>query len=129
MYVETDFLMALAKPEDWLADRVEETLASHDVHTSVLAYVEFLMHAYEPDEGIGFDVPRVVADLLESVPIRPEPHEDAALAAAWFLDEHDMTPFDAFHAGMAVTEDVPIHSSDQAFEDVAIERVPLEPNE
>lgn len=128
MYVETDFLIALAKPDDWLTERAEETLATREVHTSLLAYAEFLTHAYDPGDGIGFDVPRVVANLLERVPIRPASHEDAALAAATFLDEHDMTPFDAFHAGIAVTEGERIHASDRAFDDLEIERVPLEPD-
>ena len=32
MYVESDFLFALAKPEDWLKDHATATLESEDVY-------------------------------------------------------------------------------------------------
>lgn len=93
MYVETDFLIALGKPDDWLNEQAEATLeADESVYTSLLAYVELLVEAYDPGQGIDYDVPRVVANLLEVVPIRPASDEDVALAAATFLDEHDVTP-------------------------------------
>lgn len=125
MYVETDFLLALVKTDDWLREAAERSLEHHQIHTSLLAYAELLTYAYEPDEGIAFDVPRVVANLLERVPIRPESHEDVALGAATFLDENDMTPFDAFHAGIAATSGDRIHASDRAYEHLDVEWVPL----
>lgn len=130
MYVETDFLIALVKPDDWLNARAEATLAEDEsVHTSLLAYVELLVEAYEPGQGIDYDVPRVVANLLELVPIKPTADEDVVLAAATYLDEHDITPFDAFHAGIAITEGGRIHSSDRVYEALDIERIPLEPED
>ena len=48
MYVETDFLFALAKPDYWLQPEAEAALEREDVHTSLLAYAEFLVRAYEP---------------------------------------------------------------------------------
>lgn len=69
----------------------------------------------------------MVANLLELVPVRPEADEEAILAAATYLDEHDMTPFDALHAGIAVMRDERILTSDKAFNDLDIQRVPLEP--
>lgn len=130
MYVETDFLIALVKSDDWLQEQALATLDddSVDVHTSLLAYAEFLTHAYEPGEGISFDVPRVVANLLENVPVKPVRHEDAALAAATYLEEYSTTPFDAFHAGLTVTDDQRICSSDRIFDELGLERVPLEPS-
>lgn len=131
MYVETDFLIALAKPDDWLQEQALATLAddSADVHTSLLAYAEFLTQAYEPGEGIDFDVPQVVANLLEEVPIVPEREEEAALAAATYLEEHSITPFDAFHAGLTITNDERIHSSDHIYDELGLDRVPLEPQD
>lgn len=131
MYVETDFLVALFKPGDWLHDRARATLEddSTEVHTSILAYTEFLTLAYEPGAGIPFDVPRVVANLLETVPIEPERDEEAALAAATFLDEHDATPFDAFHGGIAIAGDERTHSSDGIYDEFGLERTPLEPTD
>lgn len=129
MYVEADFLIALTKSDDWLQEQAQATLAddSVDVHSSLLAYAELLIQAYEPDEGIGFDVPRVVANLLEEVPIVPESDEEAALAAATYLDEHQITPFDALHAGLTVTRDERIHSSDRVYDELGLDHVPLEP--
>lgn len=127
MYVETDFLIALLKQDDWLNEAAEATLASDEaVHTSLLAYVELLVEAYEPDEGIDYDVPMIVANLLEIVPIRPVGDEDVALAAATYLDEHSCTPFDAFHGGIAATRGERIHSSDRIFDELGLDWIPLE---
>lgn len=129
MYVETDFLFALAKPDDWLKEETNAALEREDVHTSLLAYAEFLVRAYDEGEGFDFDVPRLIANLLEVVPVRPEADEEAILAAATYLEEHDMTPFDALHAGIAATRNERILASDRAFDDLDIERVPLEPDD
>lgn len=127
MYVETDFLFALAKPDDWLKAEAYTALEREDIHTSILAYAEFLVRAYDEGEGFDFDVPRLVANLLELVPVRPEADAEAILAAATYLDEHDMTPFEALHAGIAATRDERVLASDRAFDDLDIERVPLVP--
>lgn len=130
MYVETDFLIALVTPDDWLREQAQAALDddSVDVHTSLLAYAEFLTHAYESGVGIDFDVPHAVANLIEMVPIEPKRDEDAALAAATYLEEHAITPFDAFHAGISVTENQPICSSDRVFDELGLDRVSLEPD-
>lgn len=126
MYVETDFLIALAKTDDWLNEWAQTTLEGEDeVYTSLLAYVELLVAAYQPGDGIDYDVPRVVANLLEVVPIEPAHDEGVALAAATYLDEHEITPFDAFHAGIAATRDDRIHSSDRIFDELDLDWVPL----
>jgi predicted nucleic acid-binding protein len=127
MYVEADFLFALAKPDDWLKEEAETLLEEHDVHTSAIAYAEFLVRAYDEGEGFDFDVPKMVANLLQLVPVEPAADEEAVLAAATYIDEHGLTPFDALHAGIAATRDERILSSDQAFDDLDIERLPLEP--
>lgn len=129
MYVETDFLFALAKSDDWLKANALAAVAQNDVHTSVLAYAEFLVRAYDPDDGFAFDVPPVVANLLEVVPVKPAADEEVILAAVTYLDEHDLTPFDALHAGFAATRDERILGSDTAFDGLDIDRVPLEPDE
>lgn len=127
MYVETDFLFALAKPDDWLEAEATAALDREDVHTSLLAYAEFLVAAYEEGEGFGFDVSRTVANLLELVPVSPEADEEAILAAATYLDEYDTTPFDALHAGIAATRGEQILASDRIFDTLDVDRVSLEP--
>jgi predicted nucleic acid-binding protein len=50
------------------------------------------------------------------------------LTAAVLADEHGLTPFDAIHAGIAITTDGPILSSEQEYEELELNRVPLEPS-
>lgn len=129
MYVETDFLLALAKGEDWLKPRALEALEEHDdIHTSITAYTELLVYAYDREAAeYTIDVGRAVAALVDHVPVRPAEHEQAVLTAAVLADEHDCTPFDAVHGGVAITTDEPVLTSERDYDDVGIDRVPLEP--
>jgi predicted nucleic acid-binding protein len=129
VYVETDFLTALVKDDDWLRESAVRSLEERDdLYTSILAYAEVLVLFYDrEDTEYEIDPPRAITNLLELVPIRPEEHEDAVLAAAAFLDEYDMTPFDALHAGIVTTSGEPVLSTEQDYDVVGLERVPLEP--
>jgi predicted nucleic acid-binding protein len=127
MFVESDFLFALAKPEDWLKEDAQAALDAGDVHTSVTAYAEFLVYFYDPDAGAySIAAADVVPNLLELVPVRPVEHEEALLAAAAFIDEHGLTPFDAVHAGIAHAEGEAVLSTEQEYDAVGIDRVPLD---
>lgn len=128
MYVETDFLVGLVKDDDWLREPAVRALEERDdIHTSILAYAEVLVLFYDRERAeYDIDAPRAITNLLELVPIRPEPHEDAVLAAATFLEEHGMTPFDALHAGMATTGDGTVLSSEQDYDTAGLDRLPLE---
>jgi predicted nucleic acid-binding protein len=130
MYVETDFLLALAKSDDWLREQAIAALEQYDdVHMSLASYAELLVFAYDREAGTYvIDVPRAVVDLVTQVPITPETHEEAVLTAAVLADEHGLTPFDAIHAGIAITTDEPILSSEQEYEEIELDRVPLEPS-
>lgn len=124
IYVETDFLLALAKETDWLRDEAETALEDHDVATSVLSYAELLLIA----DDFDFDRVRAVANLIELVPVVPEEHAQAVLKAAKYQEEDGMTAFDALHVGMAETWDSPILSSEQDYDALDIDRYPLEPD-
>lgn len=128
MYVETDFLTALVKDADWLRESALRALEERDdIHTSILAYAEILVLFYDREQAeYEIDAPRAIANLLELVPIQPDTHEDAVLAAAAFLEEYQLTPFDALHAGMAATGDGRVLSSEQDYETVGLTRLPLE---
>ena len=128
MYVEADFLTALVKDDDWLREPALRALEDRDdVHTSILAYAEVLVLFYDREQAeYEIDAPRAITNLLELAPIRPERHEDAVLAAATFLDEYDMTPFDALRAGIAATEEGAVLSSDGEYDAVGLDRLPLE---
>lgn len=130
VYVETDFLTGLVKDDDWLADAAIRALDEReDVYTSILAYAEVLVLFYDREDGeYEIDVPRAITNLLELVPVVPEEHEDAVLAAAAFLDEFDLTPFEALHAGLVTTSDECVLSTEQDYDTVGLERIPLEPD-
>lgn len=129
MYVETDFLIALVKDDDWLTDAAIRALEEHDdIHTSILAYAEVLVLFYDREAAeYAIDAPRAITNLLELVPIVPEEHEDAVLAAAAFLDEYDLTLFDALHAGLVTTGDERVLSTERDYDTVGLDRTPLEP--
>ena len=128
MYVETDFLTALLKDDDWLQDAAIRALEEHeDIHTSILAYAEVLALFYDREAAAyDIDVPRAITNLLELVPIRPNTHEDVVLAAAAFIDEYDLTPFDALHAGFVTTTKTRVLSTEQDYDTVGLDRIPLE---
>ena len=123
-FVETDFLLALGKDNDWLQESAKETLEEREVVTSSLAYLELLI-VLDRDE---FDSVRLFANLLDVVPVGSEAENQVVLKAVSYFDE-GMTPFDAFHAATAETRGLPILSSDKAYDEVDPERIPLEPNE
>ena len=129
MYVETDFLTALVKDDDWLQDAAIRALEERDnIHTSILAYAEILVLFYDREAATyDIDAPRAITNLLELVPIQPKEHEDAVLAAAAFIDEDDLTPFDALHAGIVTTGENRVLSTEQDYDTVGLDRTPLEP--
>lgn len=110
MYVETDFLLALVKDDDWLGDAAESVYREHGdaLWTSQLTLVELLLVAYRED----LDAERVVANAAELVEVRGD--VDAVLAAASYVEDHGFTPFDALH--LVESGDAPIVSSDDAYE-------------
>ena len=127
MYVESDFLFALAKPSDWLKADAEAALDEYDVHTTIATYAEFLVYFYdENDAEYTLPVTQVIPNLLELVPVQPDEHEDALLAATAFIDEEELTPFDAVHAGIAHVEGKSVLSTDRAYDSVGVERIPLD---
>ncbi|MFC6718763.1 PIN domain-containing protein [Natrialbaceae archaeon GCM10025810] len=124
MYVETDFLLALAKESDWLKAEAETALRERNVKTSILSYAEFLYLA----DTYDIDRVRAVANLLDLVPVVPEEHSQAILKGVQYREEHEMTNFDALHAGMVDTWNTPVLGSEQDYDDLDIERIPLEPS-
>lgn len=128
MYVESDFLVALVKNDDWLQEAAMQAHEDEsDIHTSILAYAEVLVLFYSREQAeYEIDVPRAISNLLELVPVEPAQHEDAILAAAALLEEYDLTPFDALHAGVITTRGESVLSSETAYDTVGLDRVPLD---
>ena len=124
VYVETDFLLALAKDTDWLQGSAEDALGEYDVETAPFSYLELLLAR----ERYEFDYVPLVANLLELVPVRNEEEKQVVLKAVNYYDE-GMTPFDAIHAVTAETRGMDVLSSEKDYEDIEVERVPLEPTD
>lgn len=124
VYVETDFLLALAKDSDWLQGSAEDALNEYEVETSAFTYLELLLAR----ERYEFDYVPLVANLLELVPVRDEEEKQIVLKAVNYYAE-GMTSFDAFHAATAETRGVDVLSSEQDYEDIEVDRVPLEPDD
>jgi predicted nucleic acid-binding protein len=121
-FVETDFLLALAKDDDWLREHAEKALDGREVVTSPFAYLEMLIVL----ERHQFDYVRLFANLLDIVPVGSEDEQQVVLKTVAYFED-GLTPFDAFHAAIAETRGLPVLSSDKAYDDVDPERLPLEP--
>ena len=124
VYVETDFLLALAKDSDWLQNSAEDVLVENDVETSAFSYLELVLAR----ERYEFDYVPLVANLLELVPVRDEEEKQVVLKAVNYYEE-GMTPFDAFHAATAETRRLDVLSSEKDYENIEVSRVPLEPTD
>ena len=124
VYVETDFLLALAKDTDWLQQSAETALTEYEVETSAFSYLELVLAR----ERYEFEYIPLVANLLELVPVRDEEEKQVVLKAVNYYDE-GMTPFDAFHAATAETRRMDVLSSEKDYENIEVSRVPLEPTD
>lgn len=122
VYVETDFLLALAKDSDWLQSSAEDALETNEVVTSAFTYLELILAR----ERYEFDYVALVANLLELVPVRDEEEKQAVLKAVNYYED-GMTPFDAFHAATAETRRMDVLSSEGDYEDLEVSGIPLEP--
>jgi len=127
VYVESDFLFALAKDSDWLKPDARAAVNAEEVHTSIVAYTEYLQYFYDPDTA-EYTVPvtEVIPNMLELVPVRPAEHEQALLAAVAFISDHGLTPADAVHAGITHTGNEPVLSTEQDYDRTSVERIELE---
>lgn len=124
VYVETDFLLALAKDSDWLQESAEEALTEYEIETSAFSYLELILAR----ERYEFDYVPLTANLLELVPVRDEEEKQVVLKAADYYDE-GMTPFDAFHAATTETRGMDVLSSERDYEYIDVSRIKLEPTD
>ena len=122
VYVETDFLLALAKDSDWLQSSAEDALEEYEVETSTFSYLELLLAR----ERYEFDYIPLVANLLELVPVGNDRERQIVLKATNYYEE-GMTPFDAFHAATAETRGLDVLSSEGDYEDIEVSWIPLKP--
>lgn len=113
MYVETDFLLALIKEEDWLGERAQAVYRDHrdELWTSQFTLVELLMVAYRENRNTE----RVVTNASKLLEVRGD--VDTVVAAATYVEDHGFTPFDALH--LVESDGDTIVSSDATYEGFA----------
>jgi bifunctional ADP-heptose synthase (sugar kinase/adenylyltransferase) len=113
MYVETDFLLALIKEEDWLGEQAQAVYRDHrdELWTSQFTLVELLMVAYRENRNTE----RVVTNASKLLEVRGD--VDTVVAAATYVEDHGFTPFDALH--LVESDGDTIVSSDATYEGFA----------
>jgi predicted nucleic acid-binding protein len=120
VFVDTDFLLALLKPKDWLKPEAERLLAEHrpSLRSTEANLLELLLVAH----GVGFDPLELV---LRAHEVAPFVDQDVAVRAAANVLEFGMTPFDATLAAHAEVTGEPIISSDRSMDRTGARRVAL----
>lgn len=117
-YVEADFLLALTKKDDWLAESAEAAYETHDdLWTSPYTLVELMLVAYRED----WNVLRIIASAKQLVEVRGDTED--ILAAASYVEDEGFTPLDALH--LVQSGDDPIISSETDYDGFS-DRLPLE---
>ena len=111
MYVESDFLLALIKDEDWLEDAAETVYRKYQdkLWTSQLTLVELLVVSYRE----GRDTERVITNAANLVEVRGD--ADTVITATTYIEDYGFTPFDALH--LVESGEDKIVSSDTAYDD------------
>lgn len=120
-YADVDFWLALLKGDDWLADRAETFYEAFDgeLEVSLVTFIEL----YLIEERFAFDREQASISILEMA--QSDVNDDVIFQASEYIDE-GLNVFDAFHAAIAGDT---IISSDKQFDEIAIARLPLEPEE
>jgi predicted nucleic acid-binding protein len=117
IYADTDFFLALMEPSDWLKENGKRILKRYkgDITTSETTILELLIVA----KKYNLDPVRVTAAVMAITGI----DDEVPLRAAYYMKEHGLNAFDAFHAAKC---DGVIISSDRVYEKVGIKRIKLE---
>jgi hypothetical protein len=109
MYVESDFLLALLKNDDWLKESAEEFYRKNkdELWTSEYTLLELMLVAYREDRNVL----KTVTGASELIEVRGD--ESLMKEAASYVTEDDFTPLDAVH--LAASKDDKILLSDDKY--------------
>ena len=120
IYADTDFFIALVKDDDWLQQRATTIATEHagDIYTSRATLLEILMIS----DRFEFDRMEALSYALEIASVVED--ETVLFQAADYMEQYDLTAFDAYH--LAYADHDPIISSDNSFDDVTDDRIPIE---
>jgi len=122
IYADTDFFIALVKDDDWLQQRATTIATEHEgeIYTSRATLLEILMIS----DRFEFDRMEALSYVLEIASVAED--ETVLFQAADFMEQFGLTAFDAYH--LAYADHDPIISSDNSFDDVTDDRIPVEKN-
>lgn len=110
MYVESDFLLALIKDNDWLKESAEEIYRNNEeLWTSRFTLIELLVVSYRED----WNPVRIISNAARLVDIKQDTED--IKAAASYMEEEGFTPFDALHLVASGEEE--IVSSDKDYQE------------
>ncbi len=127
--IESDLLLAAMKKEDRLKQAAERILEAVDsgrlkgVYASVAAVQEIVFWFY--NRRLFHEMVEAVNVLthlknLEWVELTPE----MCLAASILMDEHKVSPFDAYHIATAISRDKTVLSTEHVYDQIeGIERI------
>lgn len=119
-YADTDFFLALAKEDDWLSQPAREILRKYEgeIRTGLATFIEIAYNAEEYE----IDLEATAATILEIADL--EADEQVVFQAYAYIEE-GLNVMDAFHAATAQGD--AIVSSDQAYDEIGLDRIALEP--
>lgn len=120
MIVDTDFILALLKPDDWLKPAATRVFAAHagELRGTEAGLVELLWMA----RRYRLDAVDLIAAAHATAPF---PDRDVALKAAWNCAREGLSPIDAVLAAHAECRGEVIVSSDETFDRAGVKRVRL----
>ena len=124
MYLDTDIILAIVKPSDWLKDAVEKKLkVLSDLKTSVFTLVEAeIVLNREASRELALSV----LDKVKEQNIRPLAlTEEMLTKSVELLRKYPkLNIFDSIHIACAICEGEPILSTDSLFDEIEeIEKV------
>ena len=120
IYADTDFFIALVKDDDWLQERATTIATTHEgeIYTSRATLLEILMIS----DRFEFDRMEALSYALEIASVAED--ETVLFQAADYMEQFGLTAFDAYH--LAYANHDPIISSDNSFDNVTDDRIPIE---
>ena len=121
-YADSDFLLALLKPSDWLKENAEEIFKKHEgkVFTSETAVVEILWFSRkEKIDPLSYITS--LCSLVEIINSDPRLY----VQAAYFMRNHEIDPCDSIHAAYGKINSMPIISSEREYEKIGVETIKL----
>lgn len=117
MFADTDFLLALLKPSDWLKDEALKILKAHkgEIRTTISCIIELALLS----KRLNLYLPQVFSDLFSLVKVSDLDRE-ITLRASVYIEKYNLNVFDAFHAAYCNSDT--IISSDSIYDKIGLKK-------